>query len=95
MKKFLFTIGLLAVSFATLWGQFKYVKVDAPFSMKPIKELIYPDQDFSIVNYGAVKGGEADVSDAIAGAIAACNQAGGGSGILYVVFLRPVERGDF
>ena len=54
MKKFLFTIGLLAVSFATLWGQFKYVKVDAPFSMKPIKEFIYPDQDFSIVNYGAV-----------------------------------------
>ena len=78
MKKFLFTIGLLAVSFATLWGQFKYVKVDAPFSMKPIKEFIYPDQDFSIVNYGAVKGGEADVSDAIAGAITACNQAGGG-----------------
>ena len=78
MKKILFTIGLLAVSFATLWGQFKYVKVDAPFSMKPIKEFIYPDQDFSIVNYGAVKGGEADVSDAIAGAIAACNQAGGG-----------------
>ena len=78
MKKFLFTIGLLVVSFATLWGQFKYVKVDAPFSMKPIKEFIYPDQDFSIVNYGAVKGGEADVSDAISGAIAACNQAGGG-----------------
>ena len=69
MKKFLFTTGLLAVSFATLWGQFKYVKVDAPFSMEPIKEFMYPDQDFSIVNYGAVKGGRADVSDAIAGAI--------------------------
>ena len=68
MKKILFTIGLLAVSFATLWGQFKYVKVDAPFSMEPIKEFMYPDQDFSIVNYGAVKGGRADVSDAIAGA---------------------------
>ena len=65
MKKILFTIGLLAVSFATLWGQFKYVKVDAPFSMEPIKEFMYPDQDFSIVNYGAVKGGRADVSDAI------------------------------
>lgn len=78
MKKILFTIGLLAVSFATLWGQFKYVKVDAPFSMEPIKEFMYPDQDFSIVNYGAVKGGRADVSDAIAKAIAACNQAGGG-----------------
>ena len=78
MKKFLFTIGLLVVSFATLWGQFKYVKVDAPFSMESIKEFIYPVQDFSIVNYGAVKGGEVDASDAIARAIAACNQAGGG-----------------
>ena len=78
MKKILFTIGLLAVSFATLWGQFKYVKVDAPFSMEPIKEFMYPDSRFLHCKLWCCKGGRADVSDAIAGAIAACNQAGGG-----------------
>ena len=33
------------------------VIVDAPFAMEPIKECVFPEQDFSIVDYGAVKGG--------------------------------------
>ena len=48
------------------------------FAMEPIKECVFPEQDFSIVDYGAVKGGETVNTEAIAKAIAACNKAGGG-----------------
>ena len=54
------------------------VIVDAPFAMEPIKECVFPEQDFSIVDYGAVKGGETVNTEAIAKAIEACNKAGGG-----------------
>ena len=54
------------------------VIVDAPFAMEPIKECVFPEQDFSIVDYGAVKGGETVNTEAIAKAIVACNKAGGG-----------------
>ena len=44
----------------------------------PSKNVFFPEQDFSIVDYGAVKGGETVNTEAIAKAIAACNKAGGG-----------------
>lgn len=78
MKKVLSTLVLLVIFLFPLWGQYKYVKVSAPFPMKPIKEFIYPSKDFSIVDYGAVEGAKVDVTDAIEKAIVACNRAGGG-----------------
>ncbi len=38
----------------------------------------FPDLDFDIQQFGAVEGGEVDCTEAFAGAIAACHQAGGG-----------------
>jgi unsaturated rhamnogalacturonyl hydrolase len=43
-----------------------------------IKAPVFPNREFSIVNFGAKADGEADSSDAIQKAIAACVQAGGG-----------------
>lgn len=74
--------GIAAVAFAVSCTapapKYKTVVVDAPFAMEPIKECVFPEQDFSIVDYGAVKGGETVNTEAIAKAIAACNKAGGG-----------------
>lgn len=68
----------LMVSYSPAIGQYKTVRVKAPFRMEPIKEYIYPAQDFVITKYGAVKGGEINNTKAIAAAIDACNKAGGG-----------------
>jgi unsaturated rhamnogalacturonyl hydrolase len=43
-----------------------------------IKPPTFPARDFPITSYGAVVGGEADASEAIGSAIAACAKAGGG-----------------
>ena len=51
---------------------------DAPFPMDTIKVLIYPQKDFPITRYGATSGGTGNNTEAIAKAIEACNQAGGG-----------------
>lgn len=59
-------------------GYYKTVKVAAPFPMEPIKEFVFPEREFPITDYGAVKGGEANNTTAIAAAIRACNEAGGG-----------------
>ncbi|MDL2304725.1 glycoside hydrolase family 28 protein [Bacteroides sp. OttesenSCG-928-D19] len=58
--------------------QYETVEVQAPFPMEPIKVFLYPEKDFSIVDYGAVEGGEAINTQAIARAIDVCNKAGGG-----------------
>lgn len=82
MKKGLFKgvlVVLALLLFSTLvWGQYREVKVDAPFPMKPVEEFIYPQRDFRIVEYGAVKGGIVSNTRAIADAIEACHKAGGG-----------------
>lgn len=65
-------------------GQYKTVEVEAPFPMPPIREYIFPNQDFSIADYGALPGGETDNTQAIAAAIAACNEAGGGRVVVPV-----------
>lgn len=68
----------LAVSCAAPAPKYKAVTVDAPFPMEPIKEYIFPARDFPITDYGAVGGTEALNTEAIARAIAACHEAGGG-----------------
>lgn len=59
-------------------GKYKMVEVKAPFPMEPVKEFIYPDSTFLITDYGAVEGEDADNTEAIAAAITACSEAGGG-----------------
>lgn len=46
--------------------------------MDPIKVFIYPDKDFNITKYGAKAGGKIKNTKAIASAIEACSNAGGG-----------------
>jgi polygalacturonase len=58
------------------------VIVEAPFPMKPIEIFAFPQQDFPVTDYGAAEGGEADNTQAIAKAINACHQAGGGRVII-------------
>lgn len=54
------------------------VAVEAPFAMEPIRAFIFPDRDFSIVDYGAKQGDAELCTQAIAQAIEACHAAGGG-----------------
>jgi beta-galactosidase len=58
------------------------VTVNAPFLMPFIRVFRFPQQDFSIADFGAVEGGETNNSHAIAQAIDACNKAGGGRVII-------------
>lgn len=71
-------VFLLIVGEAFASDNYKTIIVDAPFSMEPIQEFIYPQKDFSISKYGAKEGGKTDNTKAIAKAIVACNKAGGG-----------------
>ncbi len=59
-------------------SQYEEIVVEAPFPMEPIHVMIYPDRDFPITDYGAIEGGEAMNREAIAAAIEACHNAGGG-----------------
>lgn len=54
------------------------VAVRAPFPMDSVVVPLFPSKDFVITDYGAVAGGEAKVTDAIAKAVDACHRAGGG-----------------
>ena len=84
---------LLIVSFTNPESNYSTVKVDAPFPMKSIKVFKYPKQDFPITNYGAIAGGIADNTKAIALAIDACNKAGGGRVVVPagVWFTGPIH----
>lgn len=62
----------------SVYGQYKTILVKAPFPMEPIKEFIFPRNDFSIIAYGAIAGDSVNNTTAIAGAIEACHKAGGG-----------------
>jgi polygalacturonase len=46
--------------------------------LENIQAPVFPDKDFLITDFGAVEGGEAINTTAIAAAIAACHEAGGG-----------------
>lgn len=83
MKRYLLNVAVLLSVF--LSGacshpavSYKTIKVDAPFAMEEIQECIFPAQDFSIADFGAVAGGEVSNTEAIAKAIEVCHQAGGG-----------------
>lgn len=83
MKRYLLhVVALLAVLMLGACSHpvvsYKTIEVDAPFAMEGIRECIFPAQDFSIADYGAVAGGEVSNTEAIARAIEACNKAGGG-----------------
>ena len=80
-------LGLLAGAFLSMLSivcvtasvsQYNTVTVQAPFPMDSIRTFIYPEKDFSITNYGAVAGEESKNTEAIAKAIDACHQSGGG-----------------
>src|SRR5919109_730282 len=49
-----------------------------PAILSRIKAPTFPNRDFIITDYGAVAGAQADCTEAIRKAIAACNSAGGG-----------------
>ncbi len=86
-------ICLLFTSMAFATDTYKTITVDAPFSMVPIKEFVYPQKDFSITKYGAKEGGVTNNTQAIAKAIAACNKAGGGRVVVPagVWFTGPIH----
>lgn len=82
-KTFIKLAGVLAFSLfctscKTSTPQYETVEVKAPFPMEPIKIYRFPQKDFSITDYGAVADGKTINTQAIAQAIEACNQAGGG-----------------
>ena len=54
------------------------IRVEAPFDMPLLEVPVFPDSDFVITAYGAEEGGSADCTRAIADAVAACHEAGGG-----------------
>lgn len=56
--------------------RYQEIAVKAPFEMPPIKAPVFPQRDFPITRYGANQ--DADNTQAIRDAIAACHEAGGG-----------------
>ena len=52
--------------------------INAPFPMPELTRPVFQDKHFNIADYGAVEGGTVKNTDAIARAIKACNDAGGG-----------------
>lgn len=72
-------------------GEKKKAEFDAwdqlPAILENIKAPEFPDRTFNIKDFGAMEGGETDASDAIAAAIDACVEAGGGKVL--------VPAGDF
>ncbi len=57
---------------------YEEIKVEAPFNMPVIKIPKFPNRIFNITKYGAVEGGKVKNTEAIAKAIEACSNAGGG-----------------
>lgn len=58
----------------TAWAQ-----MEAPFPMPVIQEYTFPKQDFDITSYGAIPNDSTNLcTEAIARAITACHEAGGG-----------------
>ncbi len=56
-----------------------------PEILSRIRPPIFPDQDFLILDYDAVEGGDVDNTNSFRRAIAACNAAGGGRVIVPAV----------
>lgn len=78
----LIRLGVLALLAAACWN---HLAAAAPAGWEALPNILasielptFPDREFSIVDHGAVSGGETDCKPAIDAAIAACAQAGGG-----------------
>ena len=84
LRKSLFKSIVMGVSFCAIASctqptmKYNWLSVEAPFPMDSIPECIFPTQDFSIVQYGAIEGGEVVNTEAIKAAVQACHEAGGG-----------------
>lgn len=57
---------------------YDHIRIQAPFPMPPLRVYRFPMQDFPITRYGAKTGDGHNNTDAIAQAIQACHEAGGG-----------------
>lgn len=58
------------------------VKVEAPFDMPPIRIPVFPENSYNIKDYGALEGNKDMTAEAIAQAITACHEAGGGTVVI-------------
>ena len=58
--------------------KYKIVTVNSPFEMEPVKEYIFPDKEFNILDFGATSNEEFNNGKAINSAIQVCSEAGGG-----------------
>jgi polygalacturonase len=78
----LIRLGVLALLAATCWNRLALAESagweSLPNILAAIELPTFPDREFSIVDHGAVNGGETDCKPAIDAAIAACVEAGGG-----------------
>ena len=54
------------------------ISVEAPFPMPAIQIPVFPNRDFVVTNFSAIQGGQTNIGEAIAKAIAACHDSGGG-----------------
>ena len=61
---------------------YETISVEAPFEMPVIQMPVFPKREFVVTNFGAVAGGKTNIGAAIAKAIAACHDAGGGSVVI-------------
>lgn len=74
------SIGLTACNAPQV--TYETIEVEAPFKMEAIQMPIFPQQEFNITAYGAIPSDTMVCTEAIAQAIAACNEAGGGRVII-------------
>lgn len=78
-----FTISVLAASHLLMAApsesfHHQTIEVEAPFEMPAITIPVFPDRDFPITDHGARPDDPDRTTEAIAQAIAACHEAGGG-----------------
>ncbi len=71
-------LATVSLSFARQEKDAGAASIDAPFHMEPIVECQFQDTDFLITDYGALADSLAVNTEAIANAIRACHEAGGG-----------------
>lgn len=63
-----------------------------PEILSRIVDLVFPDRDFFITNYGAVSDGETDNTEAFRCAIVECNSSGGGRIVVPPVIKNLIHK---
>ncbi|MBN2610968.1 MAG: glycoside hydrolase family 28 protein [Bacteroidales bacterium] len=84
-KYFIHTLAGVLLNLFLLNAQQKdihYYLSKAPFKMPEVTVPVFPDKQFSIIDYGAIGDGQALNTKAFTGAIQACAEAGGGKVIV-------------